>query len=115
MKTSSAKNKGRLHQQHCAKVVTEELKLEEGDVESRPMGSSGPDLMLSPEARRAFPFNVECKNTRTFPSLAALRQATENNWGGLPAVCWKPPGKGEEESIIYFNYRDFVKMWAGRF
>jgi hypothetical protein len=111
MKTSSAKNKGRRLQKWASKLIEDVFMLDEGDVESRPMGSGGSDVMMSARARKVFPFSVECKNTKKFPSLSALRQSQENKWGGLASVVWKPPGKNEEDSIIYFNTREFVEFW----
>lgn len=67
--------------------------------------------MMSPAARKKFPFSIECKNTKTFPSLAALRQAEHNSKGYNPAVCWKPPGKGFDDTIIYMKLDSFLKLW----
>ena len=113
MKTSSAKSKGRTLQKYivatlirCAKI------LEPDDVISRPMGSSGTDLMLSPKAQKLFPISIESKNTKTFPSIAALEQSNYNKYKGtLAAVVWKPPGKGYDKSIIYFNYEEFLSWF----
>lgn len=63
MKTSSAKQKGRLLQQW---VVSELLKnakqLEADDCKSTSMGAPGADVLLSPAARKIYPFQIECKN-----------------------------------------------------
>jgi hypothetical protein len=76
------------------------------------MGSSGDDVLLSPAARKVFPFSIEAKNTKTFPSLAALRQSKFNEkQNTLACVIWKPPGKALEESLIYFNFKDFTEFW----
>jgi hypothetical protein len=113
MKTSSAKAKGRNLQKHICKVITKIFKLGEGDVISRPMGSQGTDCHMSPKARANFPFSIECKNTKLFPSLAALIQSKANTVKGtLPGVVWKPPGKGMDQSIIYFNFEEFTEFWA---
>jgi hypothetical protein len=112
MKPQSAKAKGRKLQQWIAQRITEIFKLEEGDVESRPMGSGGVDLMMSPAARRKFPFSIESKNTKKFPSIKALQQSNVNIYSEtLAGVCWKPPGKGPEETIIYFNLEEFMEFW----
>jgi hypothetical protein len=111
MKTSSCKSKGRALQKHVAREIAETLDLEEDDVVSRPMGSGGEDIMLSPAARKKFPFSVECKNTKTFPNLEALRQADYNSKGYNPVVCWKPPRKGFDDTIIYMRLDSFLKIW----
>ena len=46
MKTSSAKAKGRKLQQWFANVLVETLGLDSEDLESRPMGSQGEDIIL---------------------------------------------------------------------
>jgi len=45
MKTSSAKAKGRKLQQWFAKLMVDTLDLHEEDIESRPMGSQGEDII----------------------------------------------------------------------
>ncbi len=115
MKTSSAKSKGRILQQWIRDMISIIFKLEEGDIESRPMGSGGVDLMMSPKARRCFPFSIESKNTKKFPSLSALRQSRANLYEGtLPCVIWKPPGKGPEHAIIYMNAKEFMTFWENK-
>ncbi len=113
MKTSSAKSKGRALQQNCVKVLLRFAKmLEPDDVVSRPMGSGGVDIMMSPKAQIIFPISIESKNTKTFPSLKALQQSEANKYDStLAAVVWKPPGKGYDKSIIYFSFEDFVSWY----
>ena len=112
MKTSSCKAKGRKLQQYVAKKIQEKFDLPETDVVSRPMGSSGVDLMMSERALAMLPVSIECKNTKTFPSLAALRQSENNSYEGtVPAACWKPPGMGYDSTIIYLKLEDFLDLW----
>lgn len=113
MRPSSAKGKGRALQQFVAKVLVRiGKKLEPDDAVSRPMGSGGVDIMMSPLAQKEFPFSLECKNTKSFPSVKALEQSQYNKYDDtLAAVVWKPFGKGMEESIIYFNYVQFVEWY----
>ena len=114
MKTSSCKNKGRKLQQYVSQIIREVFDLPEDDVVSRPLGSPGEDLMMSDRARKVLPLSFECKNTKKFPSLAALDQARENARGHQSCVTWKPPGKSMEDTIIYFNLREFLELWRGR-
>lgn len=110
MKTQSAKAKGRKLQKMVAETILKVCPfLQEDDVVSRPMGSQGEDIMLSPKARQWCPLSFECKNTKTFPSIAGLDQAKANCKGHLPAVCWKPPGKGKEDIIIYFRLEELLE------
>ena len=108
MKTSSAKSKGRELQKWLCKMWTEVFHLDEGDCVSRPMGSAGVDAMMSPKARRLIKISPEMKNTKVFPSVGALKQSQANKYEGtIAAVVWKPHGKGFDNSIIYFNAKEF--------
>lgn len=109
MKTQSAKSKGRKLQQEVAKRIASFLDLPEEDVVSRPMGSPGDDIMLSRKALDLLPLAIECKNTKSFPSLAALDQRSSSKH--TAAACWKPPRKGFEDTIIYFRLEDFLQLW----
>lgn len=76
------------------------------------MGSSGVDVLMSPKLRVLFPFSPECKNTKQFPSLSALEQSRANKYfKHLAAVIWKPPGKGMDKAIIYFDFNEFLAWW----
>ena len=110
IKTSSAKAKGRKLQQYVCTKLREIFNLGERDVKSCSMGAGGEDILLSDAAFAILPLSLECKNTQSFPSLAALKQAKENApEGALPGVCWKPPGKRYEETIIYFNLIEYLE------
>jgi hypothetical protein len=74
------------------------------------MGSGGADLMMSNAALKLVPFDVECKNTKSFPSLAALKQARDRGSSYTVCTIWKPPRKSMEESIIYFDLREFLEF-----
>ena len=58
MKTSSAKAKGRKLQQWFANLLIESLGLDQEDIESRPMGSQGEDIILGKQSRQIFPYSV---------------------------------------------------------
>ena len=63
MKTRSAKNKGKRLQNKVRDLILEKFQtLEPDEVRSTTMGDSGEDVLLSPAARKKFPFSVECKN-----------------------------------------------------
>lgn len=112
MKSQSRKAKGRELQKKIAEFLTNLFSWKEGDCESRPMGSGGVDLMMSPKARDDFPFSIESKNWKKFPSAPALEQADYNKYKGtIGCVVWKPPRKSAENSIIYFNLKEFAEFW----
>ena len=110
MKTASAKSKGRELQKFVSRKIREVFQLNEEDVVSRPMGSPGCDIMMSTLALSKLPLSIECKNTKTFPSLSALDQAFANTNGKalMPAAVWKPPGKAMDKSIVYMNIEHFL-------
>lgn len=114
MKPQSAKKKGRDLQKHVASKIRETFNLPEEDVVSRPMGSGGTDIMMSKAAHSKLALSLECKNSKKFPSVSALEQARYNSRPvDTPAACWKPPGKGYDETIIYFNLNEFLE-WQSR-
>ena len=91
MKPRSAKNKGKRLQNKIRDLILEEFNnvLELDDVRSITMGDSGEDILLSPAARRMFPFSVECKNQEKLNIWSALEQAEENSGDHTPLVIFK--------------------------
>ena len=90
MKPRSAKNKGKRLQNKVRDIILEKFdKLEPDDVRSITMGDSGEDILLSPAARRLFPFSVECKNQEKLSIWGALEQAEENSGKHSPLVIFK--------------------------
>jgi hypothetical protein len=113
MKTSSAKAKGRKLQQWTANRIVERFSqhLKEDDVVSRPMGSGGVDILLSPLAQEVFPVSLECKNTKKQPGAEALTQAEANVYKDtVPAVVWKPPGKQYTGSLAIMKFDDLITL-----
>ena len=86
--TSSAKAKGRNLQQWVCKQISELLDIPWGQDEmiaSREMGQAGTDVRLIGEAKKKFPYSVECKcqETWSFPSWiiqARKNQAEGTDW-----------------------------------
>jgi hypothetical protein len=93
MKTSSAKAKGRRLQQWVAKMLVEHLNADEEDLESRPMGSSGEDIIMGKQTRQIFPYSVECKNQEKVNIWSAMEQAESNCKSYEPLVVIKKNGK----------------------
>lgn len=76
MKPQSAKNKGRILQQYVRDKILETFPdLEADDVKSTSMGAGGEDVLLSPAARRVFPFQIECKSKATSQIHTYYKQA----------------------------------------
>ena len=90
MKPRSAKNKGKRLQNNIRDLILEKFNtLEPDDVRSITMGDSGEDILLSPAARRLFPFSVECKNQEKLNIWGALEQAEDNSGNHTPLVIFK--------------------------
>ena len=91
MKPRSAKNKGKRLQNKVRDLILEKFnkKLEEDDVRSITMGDSGEDILLSPAARRLFPFSVECKNQEKLNIWSSLEQAESNTGKHTPLLIFK--------------------------
>lgn len=116
LKTSSAKAKGRKHQQNIRDAIMRAFPhLQEGDIESRSMGSGGVDLMFSPLARKTLPISIEAKKTKKTPARAEIGQAQANAYEGtIGAVVWSPHGTGPGKELIMFDFNEFLD-WYKRY
>jgi len=79
------KAKGRKFQQEIAKRISEVLDIpveKDGDIESRPIGQSGPDVILRGVAKELFPFVVETKFCEKWDIHKWIKQARHygDNW-----------------------------------
>lgn len=90
-KIASRKARGRrLQQLVAAKLLELFSELNQDDVQSRGMGQSGTDVMLSQAAKKCIPFDIECKAHESLNIWKALEQAESNNDGGrVPLVVFK--------------------------
>ena len=103
MKPRSAKNKGKRLQNKVRDLILEKFDiLEPDDVRSITMGDSGEDILLSPAARRLFPFSVECKNQEKLNIWSALEQAEENSGKHSPLVIFKR-NRTKTYAVLEFN------------
>ena len=90
MKPRSAKNKGKRLQNKVRDLILEKFnQLEPDDVRSVTMGESGEDILLSPAARKLFPFSTECKNQEKINIWSSLEQAETNSGNHIPIVIFK--------------------------
>jgi hypothetical protein len=111
MKTASAKAKGRNLQKYVRDTIYKYFpSLQAGDVESRSMGASGTDILLSPTARRLFPFAIEAKNQEKVNIWAAWKQACENSEEFLdPILVIK---RNREKPLIIMDFETFVEIMS---
>ena len=107
MKTSSAKAKGRKLQQWFASIMVKTLNLHEEDLESRPMGSQGEDIIMGRESREKFPYSLECKNQEAVNVWKAYEQAESNCKGYEPLVVIK---RNRSKPLVLVDAEHFVKL-----
>ena len=107
MKTSSAKAKGRKLQQWFAQVMVKTLNLHEEDLESRPMGSQGEDIIMGRESREKFPYSIECKNQEAVNVWKAYEQASTNCKGYEPLVVIK---RNRSKPLVLVDAEHFVAL-----
>ena len=107
MKTSTAKAKGRRLQQWMRTLLIEELEVDPEDIESRPMGSQGEDLIMARAAREKFPFSIECKNQESLNVWKAYEQAEENSGDYEPIVVLK---RNNTKPLVLVDADYFVRL-----
>ena len=89
MRPSSAKAKGRRHQQRIVRDLLELFpELKEDDIRSTSMGAPGEDVLLSPRAQSMLPFSFEAKNCERLNIWSAIEQASHNASGRTPCVVF---------------------------
>lgn len=93
MKTSSAKQKGRLLQQWTVKQLLERYtQLTDKDLRSCPMGSHGEDVVMSQFAKEEIPATFECKSLAKIAVYRYYEQCQKHG-DGEPIVIIKENGK----------------------
>lgn len=107
MKPQSAKAKGRNLQKWFVEKLVEFLKLDEEDLESRPMGSQGEDIIMGKQSREVFPYSIECKNQEKLNVWDAYEQAESNCKGYTPIVVMK---KNNKKPLVVVDAEHFVTL-----
>ena len=107
---ASRKAKGRRLQQEIAEYISKLLNIpaqKDGDIESRPMGQSGRDVILRGEAKNKFIFHgIECKPRECLNIWQALDQAEEH--GGKPIVFFK---RNRSDTYVAMKVDDFFDLY----
>jgi hypothetical protein len=89
--------------------------LSEHDVRGTPMGITGPDLQLSDEARKHFPFAVECKCQNALNIWQGLEQAASHakldSTNPTPLLVFK---RDRSEIYVALKWSDFKKLITNR-
>ena len=107
MKTSSAKAKGRKLQQWFTQKLIEGLNLNEEDLESRPMGSQGEDIIMGKQSREQFPYSIECKNQEALNVWKSYDQAQTNCKGYEPLLVIK---RNRSKVLVVLDAEHFIKI-----
>ena len=109
MKPRSAKNKGKRLQNKVRDLILEKFnsKLEQDDVRSITMGESGEDILLSPAARRLFPFSVECKSQEKLSIWSSLEQAEDNSGDHIPLLIFK---RNRSKTYAVLEFDELLKL-----
>ena len=108
MKSRSAKNKGKRLQNQVRDLILEKFnQLEEDDVRSITMGDSGEDILLSPAARKLFPFSVECKNQEKLNIWSSLEQTETNAGKHTPLLIFK---RNRSKTYAVLQLDDLMEM-----
>lgn len=109
MNTASAKAKGRNLQKWVRDLMRSlSSYLSPGDIESRPMGSQGTDIILSPAALKEWPLSIECKNQERVNVFKSWGQCRSNVIEGtIPVLVIK---KNREKPIVIIDAETFFHL-----
>ena len=86
-------------------MLVDLLGLDEDDLESRPMGSSGEDIIMGKQSNK-FPYSIECKNQET-QYMVCLRPSNKNCKGYEPLVVLK---RNRSKVLVLLDAEHFVKL-----
>jgi|TARA_R100000008_G_C3566089_1_gene159221 hypothetical protein len=111
MKPQSAKAKGRKLQKWFTELLIERLKLDKDDLESRPMGSQGEDIIMGKESRTKFPYSIECKNVERLNVWDAYSQAEANCKTYEPLVVIK---RNRSKPLVVVDAEHFIELYRDR-
>ena len=107
VRPSSAKAKGRKLQQWFTNKLVELLGLDPEDLESRPMGSQGEDIIMGKQSRDKFPYSIECKNQEAVNVWKAYEQAESNCGKYEPLVVIK---RNRSKPLVLVEAQYFINL-----
>lgn len=113
MNTASRKAKGRRLQYKVRddlRAMGKSFGLKPEDVESRPMGSQGVDLMLSSRAREIFPFQIECKNCESLNVWKIFQEHYEKH-KQAHGIKMLIHSKNHSEPLVTLRWKDFMDVF----
>ncbi len=116
MKHQSGKAKGRRLQKFVRDVLRtlgKPLGLEDADIESRGMGQAGLDIILSPAARKVFPYAIECKmveKLQVFPTFCEHYRKYE----GVSDLKLLVHSKNHSPVLVTLMFSDLINLLKPR-
>ena len=110
MKPKSAKAKGRILQKWFTKLLVDVLELDDEDMESRPMGSQGEDIIIGKQSRNKFPYSIECKNQESLNVWKSYEQAESNSGDYEPILFIK---RNNQKPLVVVDAEHFIKLLDG--
>lgn len=109
----SAKAKGRRLQQWTAQKIADLTGCKYGkdeDIDSRPMGQAGTDVILRGEAKQLFPFAIENKACESWSVHSWINQA-KANVGDFKT--WLLIAKrSREKAVVIMDAEEFFKLYS---
>lgn len=113
MRPSSCKAKGRRLQQEVRDDLRREgapYGLEPDDIESTAMGQSGVDVILSPAAKRIFPFDVEAKNVEKLNVVGVFKKHLAK-YKDTPRLKLLIHSRNHTETMVTMRWSDFLGQY----
>ena len=113
--TASRKAKGRRLQQRIRDDLRKLGKgyradFKDGDVESRPMGCCGTDVVLSPMAQIVFPFDIEAKNCESL-NVSTIFWEHYGKYPNSKRLKMLIHAKNHTEPTVTMRWSDFLKVY----
>lgn len=109
MTPQSAKSKGRIAQQAVASRLRAVTGLPEADICSRPMGSQGPDIMMSSKALEKIPYAIEVKKQESLNVWKAFEQAREHARASAELQPLLVISRNRTSPLVVMDFEDFLK------
>jgi hypothetical protein len=81
------------------------------DVRSTPMGVTGEDVQLSPQARSFFPFTVECKSRKSFAIYKDFEQASGHR-KDVPGILFIRADR--KQPLVILDADLFLQIWKNQ-
>lgn len=112
IKIASRKGKARNLQKWIAKKISGLTGIPCGKdqlIESREMGQTGVDVKLIGEAKKQFPFSIECKAQEKLNIHGAIKQAKENQMKGTSWLVFSK--RNNEKPIVTMDAEEFFNIY----